>query len=58
MTLLCPEFFAVHTLEGITIEGAKHDILWEIHKRVKDGSNEDSVVLAMKELERSKEKLL
>ena len=58
ITLLHPEFFTVCTLKGITIKGAKCNILQEIRKGVKDSSNEDFVVLVMKELERSKEKLL
>ena len=45
-------------LEGITIEGAECDILWEIHQGVKDSSSEDLVVLAIKELERLKGKSL
>ena len=48
----------MHVLEGITIKGAKHDILQEICKGIKNNSNEDSVVLVMKELERLKGKLL
>jgi hypothetical protein len=29
-TLLRPEFFAVYTLEGMTMEGAERDILREV----------------------------
>jgi hypothetical protein len=52
--LLCPEFFAIRALEGITVEGAEKDILREVRKGVRDGKNEDAVMLAMKELEKSK----
>jgi RNase H-like domain found in reverse transcriptase len=30
ITLLKPEFFAAHTLERMTVEGAERDILWGI----------------------------
>ena len=30
-TLLCPEFFTVCTLKGLTVEGAERDLLCEIH---------------------------
>jgi hypothetical protein len=51
-------FFAVCALEGLTVEGAERDILWDIRKGVKGGKNKDSVVLAMKELEKAKGKTL
>jgi hypothetical protein len=40
------------------VEGAERDILRDIRKGVKGGKNEDSVVLAMKELEKAKGKTL
>jgi hypothetical protein len=36
------------------IEEAEHDILRDIQRGVRDGKSEDAVMLAMKELERSK----
>jgi hypothetical protein len=38
----------------MTIEGAEYDILREVQRGVQDGKSEDAVMLAMKELERSK----
>lgn len=58
ITLLRPEFFAIRALEGMTVEGAERDILREVRKGVKDGKGEDSVMLAMKELEKAKGKTL
>jgi hypothetical protein len=57
-TLLRPEFFAVHSLEGITVEGAEWDILKEVQKGIQDGKSEDALVLAMKELEKARGKSL
>jgi hypothetical protein len=34
ITLLKPEFFTAHTLEGMTVEGAEWDILREIRRGV------------------------
>jgi hypothetical protein len=42
----------------MTVEGAERDILREVRKGVKDGKGEDSVMLAMKELEKAKGKTL
>jgi hypothetical protein len=58
VTLLKPEFFAAHTLEGMTVEGAERDILREIRKGVREGRGEDAVVLAMKELDEAKGRTL
>jgi hypothetical protein len=58
ITLLQPEFFAICALEGITVEGAERDILREVRSGVKDRKGEDSVMLAMKELEKAKGKAL
>jgi hypothetical protein len=55
-TLLRPEFFVVCALEGVTMEGAERDILREVRKGVQDGRGKDAVMLAMKELDRSKER--
>jgi hypothetical protein len=38
------------------MEGAERDILREVQKGVQDGQSEDAVMLAMKELDRSKER--
>jgi hypothetical protein len=56
--LLRPEFFTVHALEGIMVEGSERDILKEVWKGIRDGKSEDAVVLAMKELEKAKGKSL
>jgi Integrase zinc binding domain/RNase H-like domain found in reverse transcriptase len=58
ITLLKPEFFAARTLKGMTVEGAERDILREIQKGVRGGKGEDAVVLAMKEFDESKGKML
>jgi hypothetical protein len=42
----------------MTIEGAECDILKEIRREVQDGKSEDVVMLAMKELERSKGRMV
>lgn len=57
-TFLRPKFFAAHALEGLTVEGAEQEILQDIWKGVKGGKGEDSVMLAMKELEKAKGKTL
>src|ERR1700733_7647124 len=53
-----PEFFAVCALEGLTVEGPERDIMREVQKGVCEGKHEDAVLVAMKELERSKGKTL
>jgi hypothetical protein len=58
MTLLQPKFFTVRALKGMMIEGAECDILREVRKGVQDGKSEDAVMLAMKELERSKGRMV
>jgi hypothetical protein len=40
------------------VEGSERDILREVWKGIQDGKSEDAVVLAMKELERLRGKLL
>ena len=57
-TLLWPEFFMICTLEEMIMEGVEWDMLHEVHKGVQDGRSEDLVVKAMKELEKSKGKVL
>ena len=57
-TLFQPEFFAIHALEGMTMEGVEQDMLCKVRKGVWDGRSEDLVVKAMKELEKSKGKVL
>jgi hypothetical protein len=42
----------------MTMEGTEWDILWEIRRGVWDGRRNDAVVLAMKELDRTKGKTL
>ena len=42
----------------MTVEGVEQDMLQEVQKGVQDGKSEDSVVKAMKELEKSKGKVL
>jgi hypothetical protein len=53
VTLLCPEFFAahtVHTLSGLSPEGEKCDILCDIRSGNRAGKQEDAVVKAAEEL--------
>ena len=57
-TLLQPEFFAVCALEGIMVKGAERDIMHEIRKGVHQEKHKDAVLVVMKELEKSKEKML
>src|ERR1700679_2413561 len=57
-TLLRPEFFTIRALDGITFEGAEKELLREIRRGVRDGKSEDAVMLAMKDLERSRGKTL
>jgi hypothetical protein len=40
------------------VEGSEQDILKEVWKGIQEGKSEDAVVLAMKELEKAKGKLL
>jgi hypothetical protein len=56
--LLRPEFFVVHALKGITVEGVEWDILKEVWKGIQDGKSEDALVLAMGELEKARGKSL
>ena len=42
----------------MTVEGPKRDIMHEIQKGVRHGKHEDAVLVAMKELEKSKGKTL
>jgi hypothetical protein len=58
LTLLRPEFFAVHVLEGVTFEGAEHDIMHEIRSGICEGSTEDAITLAISGLAKSKGKSL
>lgn len=53
MTLLRPKFFVIKVLEGLTCEGHERDILRKIHQGIKDGKQEDSVMVALKELEKT-----
>jgi hypothetical protein len=57
-TLLQPEFFAVRALKGVTIEGVERDILREVQKGIRDRKGEDAVMLVMKELDRSKGRMV
>jgi RNase H-like domain found in reverse transcriptase/Integrase zinc binding domain len=57
--LLCPEFFAAHAiraLSGLSLEGEEHNILWDIHKRNREGKQEDTVANSALELRKSKGK--
>jgi hypothetical protein len=42
----------------VTIEEAEHNILREVKKGVQDRKSEDAVMLVMKELERSKGRIV
>jgi RNase H-like domain found in reverse transcriptase len=58
ITLLKPEFFVARALKRMTVEGAERDILWGVQKGVQGGKGGDTVVLAMKEFNKSKGKML
>jgi hypothetical protein len=61
VTLLCPEFFAAHTiraLSGLSLEGEECNILWDICKGNREGKQEDTVAKSAMELRKSKGKLL
>jgi len=47
LTLLCPEFFVIHALQGVTFEGAEHDIAHEIWQGICNGTTEDVVTQAI-----------
>jgi len=58
LTLLCPEFFAIRALQGVTFEGAKQDIAHEIRQGIYDGATEDAVTQAITSLAKSHGKSL
>ena len=54
IVLLKPELFAIRALEGLSVEGEEKDVLKEIRMKVKEGLVEDSVVVMVKGLWKSK----
>jgi len=50
LVLLKPEFFAVHAIEGVDVEGEEKKILSEIQQEVKKDNQHDPVVKAAREL--------
>ena len=50
LVLLKPEFFAVHAMEGVDIEGEEKEILSEIQQGVKKGNQHGLVVKAVRKL--------
>jgi len=58
LTLLCPEFFAICALQGVTFKGAEQDITHEIQQGICDGATEDAVAQAITGLAKSHGKLL
>ena len=47
VTLLRPELFVVHALEGLTLVGEEHGIIRDVKKAFGDGSLEDDVASAV-----------
>jgi len=58
LTLLRPEFFVIHALQGVTFEGAEQDITCEIQQGIHDGATKDTVAQAITGLAKSHGKLL
>ena len=59
ITLLCLEFFASHAvcaLSRLSLEGEEQDILWDIRHANRKGKQEDAIVKAAGELQKSKGK--
>jgi len=56
ITLLTPNFFAVHALEGVEVEGEERDLLQLIHRETKEAELEDTVTQAAKKLKSSSAK--
>src|ERR1700675_4255352 len=54
ITLLGPELFQVHALEGVTIVGEECSILRDVRKALADGELDESVAKAAKELKQDK----
>jgi len=50
LTLLTPNFFAVHTLEGVQVEGQERELLKLIQRETRNGELEDAVSKAAKAL--------
>jgi RNase H-like domain found in reverse transcriptase len=58
MTLLQPNLFVIHTLEGVTLVGVEADLLRDICKAFRDGEREELVVKAVEELRKGHSKLV
>jgi len=58
LTLLCPEFFVICALQGVTFKGAEWDIACEIQQGICNGATEDAVAQAITGLAKSHGKLL
>jgi hypothetical protein len=58
ITLLTPNFFAVHALEGTKVEGEEQELLKLIRRETCDGELEDAVSKAAKLLKSSSAKLV
>jgi len=52
LTLLCPEFFAICALQGVTFKGAEWDIAHKIWQGICNGATEDAVAQAITSLAR------
>ena len=50
MVLLCPEFFAVYTIESFALKGEKNSILKDIYYRNQAGRQKETVAKATREL--------
>jgi len=53
ITLLTPNFFMVHVLEGVEVEGEEQDLLQLIRRETKEAELEDMVAQAAKVLKPS-----
>jgi len=58
LTLLCPEFFVICALQGVTFKGVKRDIACKIRQGICDGATEDAVAQAITGLTKSHGKSL
>jgi len=47
LTLLCSEFFVIHALQGVTLEGAEQDIACKIQQGIHKGATEDAIAQAI-----------
>jgi len=53
VVLLRPEFLTMRALEGVELTGIEQKILSDIHKRNRDGDQEEPIAKATRELQRS-----